>query len=70
MFKKSIEKLLEDLHGSIYYNPLIQDYEVSDKFIVSNVIEKAERVEKYIESHPQDFPAAESLKALKNLSSG
>ncbi|GHT53658.1 DNA methylase [Bacteroidia bacterium] len=68
MKEKSIEDLLEDLHGRIYYNPIISNYEVSDKFIAGNVIEKAERIEHYLKNNPQSEnspAAAESLKALQ-----
>jgi hypothetical protein len=66
--EKSIEEMLEDLHGRIYYNPLAGGYETSDRFIAGNVIEKAEGIGKYMERHPQDEHAgeiAESLKAIR-----
>jgi N12 class adenine-specific DNA methylase len=66
--EKSAEEILHDLHGRIHYNPLINNYEVSDRFIAGNVIEKAEAVERYLENHPQGEHAhetAESLKALR-----
>ena len=37
---KSREELVQELHGRIYFNPLIQNYEVADKFIAGNVVEK------------------------------
>jgi hypothetical protein len=66
--EKSSEEMLHDLHGRIHYNPLINNYEVSDRFIAGNVIEKAEAVERYLENNPQGERAhetAESLKALR-----
>jgi N12 class adenine-specific DNA methylase len=63
------EKLLQDLHKRIYYNPLINNYEVVDKFIAGNVIEKSEAVEKYLKNSQQDEnrqAITESLKALQN----
>ncbi|MDR3247020.1 MAG: DNA methylase [Prevotellaceae bacterium] len=66
--EKSTEEVLQDLHGRIYYNPLIDNYEVSDKFIAGNVIEKAGAIEKYLENNPQNenrLVVAESLKALQ-----
>ena len=39
------EELLTALSGRIYYNPLVQNYEIADRFIAGNVIEKAERIE-------------------------
>jgi N12 class adenine-specific DNA methylase len=65
---KSREELLQDLHRRIYYNPLTGDYEVSDKFISGNVIEKAERIAHYLENNPQSDKnaiIAESLKAIQ-----
>jgi N12 class adenine-specific DNA methylase len=67
--EKSTEEMLHDLHGHIYYNPLINNYESSDRFISGNVIEKAEAIEKYFKNHPQDEnrqTIAESLKALQD----
>ncbi|WP_412125627.1 N-6 DNA methylase [Bacteroides caccae] len=41
------QELTEALKGRIYYNPLIDGYEIADRFIAGNVIEKAERIEQY-----------------------
>jgi len=67
--EKSAEEMIEELHGRIYYNPLVDNYEVSDRFIAGNVIEKAQAVEKYLENYPQSenrLAVSESLKALKD----
>jgi N12 class adenine-specific DNA methylase len=67
--EKSTEEMLHDLHGQIYYNPLINNYESSDRFISGNVIEKAEAIEQYFKNHPQDEnrqAITESLKALQD----
>jgi N12 class adenine-specific DNA methylase len=66
---KSREEMLEDLHGRIYYNPLICDYEISDKFIAGNVVEKAEALELFLTDNPEHENRLEtehSLKALKD----
>jgi N12 class adenine-specific DNA methylase len=63
---KSREELVEELHGRIYYNPWVQNYEVADKFIAGNVVEKAENIGDHLKMHPNDIPAQESLKALQN----
>ena len=63
--EKSREEMIEDLHGRIYYNPLIDNYETADKFIAGNVVEKIESIERYLERNPQDIATAESLKALQ-----
>lgn len=39
------EELLAALHGRVYFNPLSDGYEISDRFIAGNVIDKAERIE-------------------------
>ncbi|MBF0647864.1 N-6 DNA methylase [Dysgonomonas sp. GY75] len=65
MTDKGREEMITDLHGRIFFNPLIQNYEVQDRFIAGNVVEKAEAVERYLQNHPDDLPAQESLKALQ-----
>lgn len=62
----SREELKTELHGRIFFNPLEQDYEIADKFIAGNVIEKAKRVERYLKNHPNDTETAFSLKALQD----
>ena len=57
--------LTEALKGRIYYNPLIGGYEIADRFIAGNVIEKAERIEEWQKDNPNDARVAESLAALK-----
>ncbi len=59
------DDILSDLDGRVYFNPDCQNYEVKDRFISGNVIEKAERVERYLKNHPDDQPAAEALAALQ-----
>ena len=59
------QELTNALKGRIYYNPLIGGYEIADRFIAGNVIEKAERIEEWKKNHPDDTRVAESLAALK-----
>lgn len=56
--------ILEELKGSIYFNPEIDGYEVADKYISGNVIIKAERVERFLKDNPDHAAAHQSLKAL------
>jgi len=63
---KSREELVEELHGRIYFNPLVQSYEVADRFIAGNVVEKVGQIEEYLKDHPNDILSQESLKALQN----
>ncbi|MDH6310303.1 N12 class adenine-specific DNA methylase [Dysgonomonas sp. PFB1-18] len=59
------DKILEELKGQVFFNPMIGAYEIKDKFISGNVISKAEYVEQYLENHSDHEAATESLKALK-----
>jgi len=65
MDDKERSEIINDLEGRIYFNPLIQNYEIRDKFIAGNVIGKAEQVERYLKNYPDDLPAQISLKALQ-----
>ena len=59
------QELTEALKGRIYYNPLIDGYEIADRFIAGNVIEKAERIEEWLKENPDHATVRESLEALK-----
>ena len=59
------QELTEALKGRIYYNPLIDGYEIADRFIAGNVIEKAERIEEWLKENPDYAIVRESLEALK-----
>ena len=72
-----VKELIDGLKGRIYFNPLISGYEVKDRFVAGNVIDKAERIENWIEMQRQrreeegeeytiDPSVAESLQALKD----
>ena len=53
--------IISSLKGRIYYNPEENAYEVADKFISGNVIEKAERIESWLLDHPDHEEAKQSL---------
>ena len=59
------QELTEALKGRIYYNPLIDGYEIADRFIAGNVIEKAERIEEWLKENPDHAIVRESLEVLK-----
>ena len=61
------EGLLDALKGRIFYNPLVTGYEIKDKFIAGNVIEKAERIEAWINSNPENGRLPEVKQALEAL---
>ena len=71
--------LLKALEGHIFYNPIAEKYEIADRFIAGNVVQKAEDVKAWIdreEERIKGFPgydgiepyialAQDSLKALE-----
>lgn len=59
------DALKEALNGRIYYNPLQKEYEISERWIAGNVVEKAEDVRTYIENNPDDAQAKASLTVLE-----
>ena len=59
-------EMLQDLQGQIYYNPLVSNYEIAERFISGNVIEKAESIETYLLGAPDDRLGSESLLALRD----
>lgn len=62
---KSQSDLLEELRGRIFYNPLSKNYEIAERFISGNVMAKAEHIEDYLQSHPDNGEARISLEALR-----
>lgn len=62
---KTESMLLDELKGRVFFNPLLKNYEIADKFIAGNVISKAEMIEEYIAKHPDNEMAKESLAALR-----
>lgn len=59
------DTLKEALHGRLFYNPLQQEYEIAERWIAGNVVEKADDVRAYLENYPDDTEAKESLTALE-----
>ena len=57
--------ILAALEGRIFFNPLEGAYEVADKFISGNVVEKAERIDAWLLDHPGHEAAKQSLAALR-----
>ena len=49
----SEEELLGALKGRIFYNPLVTGYEIKDRFIAGHVLEKAERIEAWLDGNPE-----------------
>ena len=61
-------EILETLKGRVFYNPLENGYEIADRFIAGNVVQKVADVENWVNSHeghemlPQAKEALETLK--------
>lgn len=48
------DEIVKGLEGRIYFNPLNWHYETKDRFIAGNVIDKAERIERWMEKKRQE----------------
>ena len=61
-------EMLDALKGRVFYNPLADGYEIADRFIAGNVVQKVSDVEKWIGEHGEHAmlpQAKESLAALR-----
>ena len=64
----SIEELKDELKDRIFFNPLAGGYEVADKFLAGNVVDKFDRLENWkTEDEIQQAELQRSLEALKNV---
>ena len=65
---KSEDDIVKDLDGQIFFNPISGDYEIRDKFIAGNVVEKVKDIERLIEANggEVDDRTMQSLNALKD----
>ena len=61
----SREELIDELKGRIFYNPLAGGYEIKDRFIAGNVVEKAERIGRWMQENPHGEREKEALAALQ-----
>ena len=61
----SREELIDELKGRIFYNPLAGSYEIKDRFIAGNVVDKAERIEAWMDGNPHGEREKEALAALQ-----
>lgn len=59
------DALKEALHGRIFYNPLQKEYDIAERWIAGNIVEKYEEVKAYLESSPDDAEAKPSLTVLE-----
>lgn len=61
----SNDELVEELRGRIYYNPLIKNFEIADRFIAGNVVEKLEMIDNWLLDNQRTTMIDESIAALK-----
>ena len=65
------DTLTQNLEGHIYYNPLVENYEIKDRFIAGNVVAKAEAVRSWIEREEErikDFPGYDGVETFIAMS--
>ena len=58
------DAMVENLAGHIYYNPLVSNYEIKDRFIAGNIVAKAEAVKAWIdreEERIKGFPGYDGI---------
>ena len=59
------DALKDALYRRIFYNPFQKQYEISERWIAGNVVEKATAVKTYLEGNPDVTETKESLTALE-----
>ena len=65
------DAMIDSLAGHIFYNPLVANYEIADRFIAGNVVQKAEEVKAWIdreETRIKDFPGFDGVEPFIDLS--
>ena len=65
------DAMVENLAGHIYYNPLVNNYEIKDRFIAGNVVAKAESVRAWIdreEERIKGFPGYDGIEPFIAMS--
>ena len=65
------DTLTQNLEGHIYYNPLVENYEIKDRFIAGNVVAKANDVRAWIdreEERIKNFPGYDGVEPFIALS--
>lgn len=59
------QELLRQLDNRIFYNPMMKNYEIKDRFIAGNVVAKVEWIENYLKDYPEDEASKKSLEVLQ-----
>ena len=67
----SEDAITENLEGHIFYNPLVENYEIKDRFIAGNVVAKAEAIRSWIdreEKRIKGFPGYDGIEPFIDFS--
>ena len=65
------DSLVDNLEGHIFYNPLVENYEIKDRFIAGNVVAKANDVRAWIdreEERIKNFPGYDGVEPFIAMS--
>ena len=65
------DSIIQNLEGHIYYNPLVENYEIKDRFIAGNVVAKAESVRAWIDREEErinGFPGYDGIEPFIAMS--
>jgi N12 class adenine-specific DNA methylase len=65
------DAMIASLAGHIYYNPLVSNFEIADRFIAGNVVQKAEDIKAWVnreEERIKDFPGFDGVEPFIDLS--
>ena len=65
------DSLVDNLEGHIFYNPLVENYEIKDRFIAGNVVAKANDVRAWIdreEERIRNFPGYDGVEPFIAMS--
>ena len=65
------DAMIDSVAGHIYYNPLVSNFEIADRFIAGNVVQKAEEVKAWVnreEERIKDFPGFDGVEPFIDLS--
>ncbi len=63
--ERSEEQIINDLKGKILYNPLIKNYEIRERLLSDNVVEKFEKISEFAAGSEYDKRVVETLKELQ-----
>lgn len=65
------DAMIDTLNGHIFYNPLVENYEIKDRFIAGNVVAKAEAVKAWIDREEErisNFPGYDGIEPFIAMS--